>query len=161
MVCLQENFCIGAYTVRQGTNFIIYSGIVTEILFMIFLGRIFWSFTSQPWISFWYVAFFLHLICLLVDIVTRWTIWCRRTFFYNYWLVLHALLYGCQFVICFGLLVSTKLMRTVDLILNLNFTQQGKLIIFRNPYKLAWPHFCCTQLHSPPNKDFCPRIWAR
>ena len=80
MVCLQENFCIGAYTVRQGTNFIIYSGIVTEILFMIFLGRIFWSFTSQPWISFWYISFFLHLICLLVDIVTRLTIWCRETF---------------------------------------------------------------------------------
>ena len=25
---------------------------------------------------------------------------------------------------------------------------------------VAWPHFCRTQLHSPPNGDFCPRIWA-
>ena len=25
---------------------------------------------------------------------------------------------------------------------------------------LAWPHFWRTQLHSPPNGDFCPRIWA-
>ena len=25
---------------------------------------------------------------------------------------------------------------------------------------LAWPHFCRTQLHSPPNGDFCPRIRA-
>ena len=27
-------------------------------------------------------------------------------------------------------------------------------------YILAWPHFCRTQLHSPPNGDFRPRIWA-
>ena len=26
--------------------------------------------------------------------------------------------------------------------------------------RLAWPHFCRTELHSPPNGDFCPRIWA-
>ena len=25
---------------------------------------------------------------------------------------------------------------------------------------LAWPHFLRTKLHSPPNGDFCPRIWA-
>ena len=25
---------------------------------------------------------------------------------------------------------------------------------------IAWPHFWRTQLHSPPNGDFCPRIWA-
>ena len=25
---------------------------------------------------------------------------------------------------------------------------------------LAWPHFCRTQLHSPPNGDFWPRIRA-
>ena len=25
---------------------------------------------------------------------------------------------------------------------------------------LAWPHFLLTKLHSPPNGDFCPRIWA-
>ena len=26
--------------------------------------------------------------------------------------------------------------------------------------RLAWPHFCRTQLHSLPNGDFCPRIWT-
>ena len=28
-------------------------------------------------------------------------------------------------------------------------------------YWLEWPHFWRTQLHSLPNRDFCPRIWAR
>jgi hypothetical protein len=27
-------------------------------------------------------------------------------------------------------------------------------------YLLAWPHFWRTQLHSPPNGDFCLRIWT-
>ena len=26
--------------------------------------------------------------------------------------------------------------------------------------RLAWPHFLRTKLHSPPDGDFCPRIWA-
>ena len=26
---------------------------------------------------------------------------------------------------------------------------------------LAWPHFWSTQMHSPPNGDFRPRIWAK
>ena len=30
-----------------------------------------------------------------------------------------------------------------------------------NPaWALAWPHFWRTQLHSPPNGYFCPRIWT-
>ena len=37
---------------------------------------------------------------------------------------------------------------------------------YRNTYILidrpsvAWLHFCRTQSHSPPNGDFCSRIWA-
>ena len=27
-------------------------------------------------------------------------------------------------------------------------------------YILAWPYFLRTKLHSSPNGDFCPRIWA-
>ena len=28
------------------------------------------------------------------------------------------------------------------------------------PPSLAWPQFLRTKLHSPPNGDFCPRIWG-
>ena len=27
-------------------------------------------------------------------------------------------------------------------------------------YIIAWPHFWRTMLNSPPNGDFCPRIWT-
>ena len=38
--------------------------------------------------------------------------------------------------------------------------EQRKASVQINPRKLAWPHFWRTPLHSPPNRDFCPRIGA-
>ena len=39
-------------------------------------------------------------------------------------------------------------------------SQNLRLVRFMTISTLAWPHFCHTQLHSPPNGDFFPRIWA-
>ena len=40
-------------------------------------------------------------------------------------------------------------------------TVQGTQWVHSMPSStLAWPHFWRTQLHSPPNGDFCLRIWT-
>ena len=59
----------------------------------------------------------------------------------------------CNICLCFG-----QSRATVEP--SLSLSQNTPIGWYTYCFTLAWPHFWRTQLHSPPNGDFCPRIWA-